>query len=156
MSRMQSGSSQAYERSYWTLVMRAATMIQPEGPSHLTLQEPSAKAVLLSALSPRARVHLLSIEYTVAMADRWELSAGETVIQPELQWLQPLKEYAQGRTAVRLICDEGAAKVGGRRAAECNIVLGSEGVLTCVAGNACVLTGEPRGLSQGPGHPREL
>ncbi len=30
---------------------------------------------------------------------------------PHLQWLQPLKDYAEGITTVRLICDQGPAKV---------------------------------------------
>ena len=76
------------------------------------IRTPVAKSRLLRALSPRAAVHLLGVEYAIQAGKRWlSCKGGETVIQGEWKPLQPLVDYAEGRTTVRLICDEGPAKV---------------------------------------------
>ena len=69
--------------------------------------------MLLSVLSPRACLHLLSFSYARDASRRWAAAAGEAVIPTHLVWLQPLREYADGLTSVRLIHDEGPARVSG-------------------------------------------
>ncbi len=49
-------------------------------------QEPQAQAALLSALSPRACLHLLGVAYAKSAAKRWQARCkGETVIPQHLQ-----------------------------------------------------------------------
>jgi len=76
------------------------------------IRSSGAKSRLLRALSPCAAVHLLGVEYAIKAGKRWSsCRGGETVIQGDWKRLQPLVDYAEGRTTVRLICDDGPAKV---------------------------------------------
>ncbi len=76
------------------------------------MQEPSAKSLLISALSPRATVHLMAVVYAKEASKGWDTQIGSEVAIPEAQqWLQLLKEYAEGHMAVRIIWDKGPPEV---------------------------------------------
>jgi hypothetical protein len=95
-------------------------------------QDPRAKAALLSALSPRGRMHLLGVVYARDAANRWQpkVKGSEVGIPQALLWLEPLKNYAESITTVRLICDDGPAKVSA-----CSLPAnGDPAGLTCLSG----------------------
>ena len=58
------------------------------------------------------RLHLLGVAYATEAAKRWQSGKGGEMVIPEaMRWLQPLKEYAEGYTSVRVIWEEGPPKV---------------------------------------------
>ncbi|KAG1678149.1 hypothetical protein FOA52_016085 [Chlamydomonas sp. UWO 241] len=75
------------------------------------LSSAGGKSLLLSALSPRAAMHVLCFGYALHASKRWEQFSRETVLPPSLTWLMPLKDYAEYHTPVRQIVEGGAPSV---------------------------------------------